>query len=177
MEPWARLYIVFKVYWLASQGRRGRACHWSLLFPSYLYLYRCVRFIQATTTKQWVLDGTVVLLYWQYSSRSCLVWVPRIFWRSAAGEFCNTVDFRANIMNFSGQCHLVLAISNTPREVSYYLGQIFLSWSLRSSFQHAVVRNINDKNAQIQKQLENVVQEGAYFEVYSLLYLSVSTCV
>jgi hypothetical protein len=29
-----------------------------------------------------------------------------------------------------------------------------------SSFQHAVVRNINDKNGQMQKQLENVVQEG-----------------
>jgi hypothetical protein len=29
-----------------------------------------------------------------------------------------------------------------------------------SSFQHAVVRSINDKNAQMQKQLENVVREG-----------------
>ena len=32
-----------------------------------------------------------------------------------------------------------------------------------SSFQHAVVRSINDKNAQLQKQLENLVREGTYF--------------
>jgi hypothetical protein len=32
-----------------------------------------------------------------------------------------------------------------------------------SSFQHAVVRSINDKNAQLQKQLENLVREGIYF--------------
>jgi hypothetical protein len=31
-----------------------------------------------------------------------------------------------------------------------------------SSFQHAVVRSINDKNAQLQKQLENLVREGTY---------------
>lgn len=31
-----------------------------------------------------------------------------------------------------------------------------------SSFQHAVVRSINDKNAQLQKQLENLVREGNY---------------
>ncbi|KAJ6539083.1 hypothetical protein B0H19DRAFT_960216 [Mycena capillaripes] len=29
-----------------------------------------------------------------------------------------------------------------------------------NSFQQAVVRNVNDKNAQLQKQLENVVREG-----------------
>ena len=34
--------------------------------------------------------------------------------------------------------------------------------SLGSSFQHAVVRSINDKNAQLQKQLENLVREGSY---------------
>jgi E3 ubiquitin-protein ligase CCNP1IP1 len=33
---------------------------------------------------------------------------------------------------------------------------------LDSSFQHAVVRSINDKNAQLQKQLENLVREGTY---------------
>ena len=31
---------------------------------------------------------------------------------------------------------------------------------LNSSFQQAVIRNINDRNAQLQKQLENVVREG-----------------
>jgi hypothetical protein len=29
-----------------------------------------------------------------------------------------------------------------------------------STFQQAVVRNLNDKNAQLQKQLDNVVREG-----------------
>jgi len=34
--------------------------------------------------------------------------------------------------------------------------------NIGSSFQHAVVRSINDKNAQLQKQLENLVREGTY---------------
>lgn len=34
---------------------------------------------------------------------------------------------------------------------------LYLSFS---SFQHAVVRNMSDKNAQMQKQLDNVVREG-----------------
>ena len=34
--------------------------------------------------------------------------------------------------------------------------------NIGSSFQHAVVRSINDKNAQLQKQLENLVREGKY---------------
>lgn len=34
-----------------------------------------------------------------------------------------------------------------------------------SSFQHAVTRNLNDKNAQLQKQLENVIREGMYLPV------------
>jgi len=44
--------------------------------------------------------------------------------------------------------------------------QWYLSWSLirdyllNSSFQQAVIRNVNDRNAQLQKQLENVVREG-----------------
>lgn len=36
----------------------------------------------------------------------------------------------------------------------------FFSEQNSSSFQQAVVRSINDKNAQLQKQLENVVREG-----------------
>jgi hypothetical protein len=40
-----------------------------------------------------------------------------------------------------------------------------LNWLglLGSTFQHAVVRSINDKNAQLQKQLENLVREGTHF--------------
>ena len=30
----------------------------------------------------------------------------------------------------------------------------------RRSFQHAVYRNVNEKNAQLQKQLDNVIREG-----------------
>ncbi|KAG9317265.1 hypothetical protein JVU11DRAFT_1459 [Chiua virens] len=48
-----------------------------------------------------------------------------------------------------GKRVVILAISNTPgKHLSY------------SSFQHAVTRNLNDKNAQLQKQLENVVREA-----------------
>ena len=36
-----------------------------------------------------------------------------------------------------------------------------------STFQHAVVRSINDKNAQLQKQLENLVREGTCFSCFS----------
>lgn len=34
-----------------------------------------------------------------------------------------------------------------------------------STFQQAVVRNLNDKNAQLQKQLDNVVREGTPHEL------------
>ncbi|EDR14743.1 uncharacterized protein LACBIDRAFT_305749 [Laccaria bicolor S238N-H82] len=42
------------------------------------------------------------------------------------------------------------------RAISFWQYQIHQE----SSFQQAVVRNVNDKNAQLQKQLENVVREG-----------------
>lgn len=58
--------------------------------------------------------------------------------------------------------NIVLAISDPPGKV-----RPSASWNLKrireaaySSFQHAVVRSINDKNAQLQKQLENLVREG-----------------
>lgn len=34
----------------------------------------------------------------------------------------------------------------------------YLTW--HSSFQQAVIRNVNEKNAQLQKELGNVVREG-----------------
>jgi hypothetical protein len=43
-----------------------------------------------------------------------------------------------------------------------------------SSFQHAVVRSINDKNAQLQKQLENLVREGTRFSCEDKTVLSVT---
>ena len=47
--------------------------------------------------------------------------------------------------------------------------------SLGSSFQHAVVRSINDKNAQLQNQLENLVREGSYcLHVKALNFRSVT---
>ncbi|KAJ6627549.1 hypothetical protein B0H10DRAFT_1779440 [Mycena sp. CBHHK59/15] len=42
------------------------------------------------------------------------------------------------------------------RAISFWQYQIHQE----NSFQQAVVRNVNDKNAQLQKQLENVVREG-----------------
>lgn len=42
-----------------------------------------------------------------------------------------------------------------------------------SAFQQAVVRNMNDKNAQLQKQLENVVREGMGFILQTYFLLSV----
>ncbi|KAJ7283516.1 hypothetical protein C8J57DRAFT_1053224 [Mycena rebaudengoi] len=42
------------------------------------------------------------------------------------------------------------------RAISFWQYQIHQE----NSFQHAVVRNVNDKNAQLQKQLENVVREA-----------------
>jgi hypothetical protein len=54
--------------------------------------------------------------------------------------------------NLSGHTHIL------GDEGAYVLG---------SSFQHAVVRSINDKNAQLQKQLENLVREGTCFFIPS----------
>ncbi|KAF8506019.1 hypothetical protein F5888DRAFT_1791958 [Russula emetica] len=48
----------------------------------------------------------------------------------------------------------ILEISS--RAISFWQYQIHQE----HSFQHAVVRNINDKNAQLQKQLENLVREA-----------------
>ncbi|KAI0306920.1 hypothetical protein B0F90DRAFT_1622392 [Multifurca ochricompacta] len=47
----------------------------------------------------------------------------------------------------------ILEISS--RAISFWQYQIHQE----NSFQHAVVRNVNDKNAQLQKQLENLVRE------------------
>lgn len=45
--------------------------------------------------------------------------------------------------------HYRTCISGLPRGLTNF-----------SAFQQAVVRNVNDKNAQLQKQLENVLREG-----------------
>jgi len=45
------------------------------------------------------------------------------------------------------------------RAISFWQYQIHQE----NSFQHAVVRSVNDKNAQLQKQLENLVREGIVF--------------
>ena len=59
-----------------------------------------------------------------------------------------------------------MAVSDSSREVRLYC---ILSWigfsdcsaqTLYSAFQQAVVRNVNDKNGQLQKQLDNVIREG-----------------
>jgi hypothetical protein len=65
---------------------------------------------------------------------------------------------------FRFQRNLVLAVSDPPREARSFwkISRNNIKSSL-SSFQQAVVRNVNDKNAQLQKQLENVVREGNQF--------------
>ena len=63
-------------------------------------------------------------------------------------------------------CHIFLAVPDPSGKV----GTLPILWEIHahgwrvvgSSFQHAVVRSINDKNAQLQKQLENLVREGNY---------------
>jgi hypothetical protein len=54
--------------------------------------------------------------------------------------------------------------------------EIGLASLVGSSFQHAVVRTINDKNAQLQKQLENLVREGTtrFFPAKDKTVLSVT---
>ncbi|KAH9918120.1 uncharacterized protein B0H18DRAFT_883045 [Fomitopsis serialis] len=48
---------------------------------------------------------------------------------------------------------------------SRYLAKAMSFWQYQvhqeASFQHAVYRNVNEKNAQLQKQLDNVVREGS----------------
>ncbi|ETW84238.1 hypothetical protein HETIRDRAFT_46786 [Heterobasidion irregulare TC 32-1] len=44
------------------------------------------------------------------------------------------------------------------RAISFWQYQIYQE----NSFQQAVLRNINDKNAQLQKQIDNVVREGEF---------------
>ena len=68
-----------------------------------------------------------------------------------------------------------MVADSEPRAISFWQYQIhqekysgptsspYINWetfALRSTFQHAMVRNLNDKNAQLQKQLDNVVREG-----------------
>lgn len=63
------------------------------------------------------------------------------------------------------QCNIFLAVSDTSRKVrdglqfdkSHDVSEVHAS---HSSFQQAVLRNVNERNAQMQKQLENVVREG-----------------
>jgi hypothetical protein len=64
-----------------------------------------------------------------------------------------------SIKKSSGTCHVLAR---------------FNSHSLRSSFQQAVVRSVNDKNAQLQRQLENVVREGACVSHSSSPFMSLT---
>lgn len=58
--------------------------------------------------------------------------------------------------------NVVLAVPGPPRTVSFHIDNNDLFTSFHSSFQQAVYRNLNEKNAQLQKQLENVVREGSH---------------
>ena len=69
---------------------------------------------------------------------------------------------------FLTQGHLLLAISDTTRKVNNIRGDRTNTYLMRekmilatcSVFQQAVLRNVSDKNAQLQKQLDNVIREG-----------------
>ncbi|KAF5369772.1 hypothetical protein D9758_001312 [Tetrapyrgos nigripes] len=59
------------------------------------------------------------------------------------------------------QSDFVLAIPNTSREVCICALEEWITYCVvASTFQQAVLRNLNDKNAQLQKQLDNVVREA-----------------
>ncbi|KDQ29065.1 hypothetical protein PLEOSDRAFT_1063819 [Pleurotus ostreatus PC15] len=62
---------------------------------------------------------------------------------------------------------VILEICN--RAISFWQYQIHQE----NAFQQAVVRNMNDKNAQLQKQLENVVREGIVSILQTYFLLSV----
>lgn len=68
------------------------------------------------------------------------------------------------------QCSVILAIPNTSRKVASSLTTSrTIVLIMHSSFQQAVVRNMNEKNAQMQKQLENVIREGEQNKIALLL--------
>ncbi|KIL68257.1 hypothetical protein M378DRAFT_943946 [Amanita muscaria Koide BX008] len=50
------------------------------------------------------------------------------------------------------------------RAISFWQYQI----QQESAFQQAVLRNVGDKNAQLQKQLENVVREGKFYLLFTV---------
>jgi predicted alpha/beta hydrolase family esterase len=60
--------------------------------------------------------------------------------------------------------HLLLAVPDPSRKVITARHPTKFRYNERlntpSTFQQAVVRNLNDKNAQLQKQLDNVLREG-----------------
>ena len=71
-----------------------------------------------------------------------------------------------NLCKKAQKSYFLLAVSDSSREVRLYC---ILSWigfsdcsaeTFYSAFQQAVVRNVNDKNGQLQKQLDNVIREG-----------------
>lgn len=61
------------------------------------------------------------------------------------------------------QSNVILAIPNSTREVcslGYECNATERIIVLCSSFQQAVLKNLNERNAQLQKQLDNVIREG-----------------
>ncbi|KAM6495611.1 hypothetical protein JOM56_008317 [Amanita muscaria] len=56
---------------------------------------------------------------------------------------------------------LLLAVPDTT-------GKDLTSCAAQSAFQQAVLRNVGDKNAQLQKQLENVVREGKFYLLFTV---------
>jgi len=138
---------------LLNSGRKKGtrdACQVSSLHPS--NDYKTVRMYAHAKSMPW--QYSIALLLW------LLVCVVRL----------ESSDDTGNLQSR----YLFLAVPDPSGEVSdLFFGsrlkarkcrscQLRPAISLGSSFQHAVVRSINDKNAQLQKQLENLVREGSY---------------
>ena len=67
-----------------------------------------------------------------------------------------------NICKKVQKSYFLLAVSDSSREVRLYCISCWINsyQKFYSAFQQAVVRNVNDKNGQLQKQLDNVIREG-----------------
>ncbi|KDR83421.1 hypothetical protein GALMADRAFT_54739 [Galerina marginata CBS 339.88] len=74
-----------------------------------------------------------------------------------------TNDYKTSVL--SGLAPSVI-LEICSRAISFWQYQIHQE----STFQQAVVRNLNDKNAQLQKQLDNVVREGLFLSFVRITY-------
>lgn len=83
-------------------------------------------------------------------------------------RFVHTFHFFLNeSLQKAQKSYFLLAVSDSSREVRLllFVFRLILTVSY-SAFQQAVVRNVNDKNGQLQKQLDNVIREGELNDIF-----------